>query len=47
MPDTTERRRLGLSPQTWRRLAWFVVLYLGGLAAVTLLSYGIRLLWPF
>lgn len=47
MPDTTEPRRRGPSAETWRRLGWFVVLYLGGLAAVTVLSYGVRLLWPF
>lgn len=46
MPDTTERRR-GPSQETWRRLGWFVLLYLGGLAAVTVLAYGLRLLWPF
>lgn len=47
MPDTTERRRLGLTAESWRRLGWFVLLYLGGLAAVTLVAYGLRLLWPF
>ena len=47
MPVITEPRRLGLKVETWRRLGWFVLFYLGGLAAVTLLSYGIRLLWPF
>lgn len=45
MPGTTERR--GPSRETWRRLGWFVLLYLGGLAAVTVLSYALRLLWPF
>ncbi len=47
MPGTTEPRRFGLAIQTWRRLGWFVLLYLGGLAAVTVLAYGLRLLWPF
>ena len=46
MPVTTERRR-GPTRETWRRIGWFLLLYLGGLAAVTLLSYGVRLLWPF
>jgi hypothetical protein len=47
MPDTTERRQRGPSAETWRRLGWFVLFYLGGLGAVTLLAYGLRLLWPF
>lgn len=47
MPGTTEERRLGLKRETWRRLGWFALLYLGGLAAVTALSYGLRLLSPF
>jgi hypothetical protein len=47
MPDTIEPRRFGLRHETWRRLGWFVLLYLGGIAAVTMLSYGLRLLWPF
>jgi hypothetical protein len=47
MPAITERKRRGPSRETWRRLGWFVLLYFGGLAAVTLLAYGIRLLNPF
>jgi hypothetical protein len=47
MPGTTERKRRGPSRETWRRLGWFALLYLGGLAAVTVLAYGIRLLNPF
>jgi hypothetical protein len=47
MPATTEPPRRDRPGETWRRLGWFVLLYFGGLAAVTLLAYGLRLLWPF
>jgi hypothetical protein len=28
--------------QTWRRLAWFGALWLGGVATVAALAYGLR-----
>ena len=30
-------------PPLWRRLAWFIGLYLAGVGAVGLVAYGIRL----
>jgi hypothetical protein len=33
-------------PRPWSRLAWFVVLYLLGLAAFTAVVYGLRALVP-
>lgn len=40
MPVTIpEPRRVPL----WRRLAWFVALYFGGIATVGAVAYGIRL----
>lgn len=32
------------APGRWRRIAWFVGLYLAGLVSVAAVSYGLRLL---
>jgi hypothetical protein len=34
------------TPRTWSRLAWFIALYVGGLAAFTAAVYGLRALVP-
>ena len=41
MPVTIPERSAP-SP-VWKRLAWFVCLYLGGVGSVGLVAYGIRL----
>jgi hypothetical protein len=39
--------RAGRPPAPWwRRLAWFVLLYCGGLVAFTALVYGLRTIIP-
>jgi hypothetical protein len=39
-------RRLAGSRTTWSRLAWFVALYVLGLATFTAIVYGLRALVP-
>lgn len=45
MPDTIEDRDgQGQPASLWRRLGWFLALYLAGLIAVTLTAAGLRAL---
>lgn len=43
MPVTIPERRVPRPAPLWRRLAWFAALYAGGILAVGLVAYGIRL----
>lgn len=38
MPATTTEAKY----QAWRRVAWFVALWLGGIAVVGAVAYGLR-----
>lgn len=45
MPDTTETRFQNDQPVSiWRRLGWFLALYLAGLVLVSLAAAGLRAL---
>jgi beta-xylosidase len=46
MRDTTERGRGAFATRRGRRVAWFVVLYLAGLAFTLLVAYGLKSLVP-
>lgn len=45
MPDITDPDEpTGSTPSRWRRVGWFVFLYLASLGAVGALAYGLRAL---
>ena len=46
MRDTTEPGREGLETRRGHRVAWFVLLYLAGLALALLVAYGLKALIP-
>jgi hypothetical protein len=46
MPDITEPRGRRPVSESWRRMGWFVLLYLAGLAVTLAVVYGIRALIP-
>ncbi len=47
MPAITDRRpEAGPRVGRWRRLGWFVLFYLAGLAATLLVAYGLKALIP-
>ena len=44
MPVTIPEKRLTRpKPSLWTRIGWFVLLYAGGVAAVGIVAYGIKL----
>lgn len=43
IPDKPAGVRWHRPAPLWRRLAWFVALYLGGIGVVGAVAYGIRL----